>query len=188
MAKLRQYLRPASGGAAKPESPQAQPQAGAQTNAQAQAGAQVQTGAQTDVSGWKYGVAWTPELETGNEEIDAQHRQLFKLTSDLVDACTKGQSSAALGEALDFLASYTVKHFADEEALQLKYHYPEYDHHKKLHDDFKETAAALIGEYKATGSSVDLSNKVNSIIVHWLVQHIKGEDSKIAAYIRGHGA
>jgi hemerythrin len=138
----------------------------------------------TDPSEWKYGVAWNPELETGNEEIDTQHRRLFKLTSDLVDACIKGQGSAVLDEALNFLASYTVQHFADEEALQLKYHYPGYEAHKKLHDDFKETAAVLIAEYKAAGSSEDLSAKVYSVIVRWLVRHIKGEDSKIAAHIR----
>jgi hemerythrin len=143
--------------------------------------------AKSDANDWKYGVAWSPELETGNEEIDSQHRQLFKLTSDLVDACAKGQSPKALGEALEFLASYTVKHFVDEEALQLKYHFPEYENHRKLHEDFKKTAADLVSEYKATGSSADLNGKVNSIVIRWLVQHIKGEDSKIAAYIREQG-
>ncbi|MDR1931410.1 MAG: hemerythrin family protein [Spirochaetales bacterium] len=136
------------------------------------------------MSEWKYGVAWNAELETGNEEIDTQHRQLFKLTSDLVDACTSGRGSSVLGEALDFLAAYTLKHFGDEEALQLKYHYPGYEEHKKLHDDFKQTALTLIAEYKESGSSADLSNKVYSVIVRWLVAHIKGEDSKIAAFIR----
>jgi hemerythrin-like metal-binding protein len=185
LVKLRQYLRPRDGKAPKP------PGAGGAQTAEAGPVPEDLTAGENpekvDTSGWKYGVAWTPDLETGNEEIDAQHRQLFKLTSDLVEACTRGQSSAVLGEALDFLASYTVKHFADEEALQLTYHYPGYESHKKLHDDFKETAAALIAEYKATGSSSDLSNKVYSVIVRWLVQHIKGEDSKIAVYIREHG-
>ncbi|MDR1321916.1 MAG: bacteriohemerythrin [Gracilibacteraceae bacterium] len=133
---------------------------------------------------WSHGIAWSPELETGHAEIDAQHRQLFRLTSALVDACAKGRSTAVLGEALDFLAAYTVRHFADEEALQIQYAFPEYARHKKMHDDFKETALALIAEYKAGESAEELSGKVFSVIVRWLLRHIKGEDAKIAEHIR----
>jgi hemerythrin-like metal-binding protein len=183
LVKLRQYLLPKGGEIAAPHPPADKKPREAFPGA-SEGPAYTALPSKAGMPEWKYGVAWTPDLETGNEEIDTQHRQLFKLTSDLVDACTKGQSSTILGEALDFLASYTVKHFADEEALQLKYQYPEYENHKKLHDDFKKTAAALIAEYRATGSSADLSDKVYSVIIHWLVQHIKGEDSKIAAYIQ----
>ncbi|MFP3154771.1 hemerythrin family protein [Lachnospiraceae bacterium ZAX-1] len=136
---------------------------------------------------WKYGVAWTSELETGNETIDFQHKQLFKLTSDIVEACMGGKDTSMLKEALDFLISYTVKHFADEEALQIKYSFPDYERHKKLHDDFKVTAVALIEEYNTGCSLENLNNKVDSVIIHWLVRHIKGEDVKMAVYIRKHG-
>jgi hemerythrin-like metal-binding protein len=134
--------------------------------------------------GWEYGFAWSHELETGNAEIDAQHKELFRLTSDLVDACVNDHSPDVLGKALDFLASYTVRHFEDEERLQLEYGFPDYERHKKIHDDFKTTAGELIAEYKEVGSTDDLIHKVHSVIIRWLVQHIKGEDSKIAIHIR----
>jgi hemerythrin len=136
---------------------------------------------------WQYGVAWNKNLETGNEAIDFQHRQLFKLASDLVEACGNGQDIAHLGEVLRFLATYTVQHFTDEEALQLACHYPDYAAHKKLHDDFKLVVNDLIARYEREGSPRDLSNQVSSVVVRWLVQHIRGEDTKIAAYIREHG-
>jgi hemerythrin-like metal-binding protein len=158
LSKLRKYLRPGGG-----------------------ASEEIGEAGEFD---WSHGLAWSPELETGNEEIDAQHRQLFRLTSALVDACAKGRSTAVLGEALDFLAAYTVRHFADEEALQIHYRFPGYARHKKAHDDFKETVAALIREYKAGESAEELSAKVNSIIAGWLVRHIRGEDAKIAEHIR----
>ncbi|MDR3289550.1 MAG: bacteriohemerythrin, partial [Peptococcaceae bacterium] len=133
---------------------------------------------------WQHGIAWNAELETGNEEIDTQHKQLFKLTSNLVDACAKNQSPAVLSQTLDFLATYTVRHFADEEALQRRYHYPGYQKHKQLHDNFKETVGDLIAQYNTEGSSIDLSDKANTVIVRWLIKHISQEDFKIAAYIR----
>jgi hemerythrin-like metal-binding protein len=143
-----------------------------------------QTAPQRRSSDWNQGVAWSRDLETGNEKIDAQHKQLFQLTSDLIDACAKGESRAVLGEALNFLAAYTVQHFADEEALQLSCGFPDYQRHKKLHDEFKVTAADLIEEYDAAGSTSDLVNKVHTVVVRWLVKHIKGEDLKIADFIR----
>ncbi|GHV49767.1 hemerythrin [Synergistales bacterium] len=133
---------------------------------------------------WKQGVAWIPELETGNEEIDSQHKQLFRLTSNLIEACVSGQSAETLGKTLGFLVDYTVEHFRDEEALQLKHNYPDYEKHKKLHDNFKATVGELVAQYKADGSSDKLADVVNTIVVRWLTQHITMEDFKIAAHIR----
>jgi hemerythrin-like metal-binding protein len=135
---------------------------------------------------WKYGIAWTTELETGNKTIDSQHKQIFRLTSSLAEACTRGQGAEVLGSALNFLVSYTIRHFADEEALQVQYGYPDLEAHKRFHEDFKKTIAALADRYKNSGSSEKLLEDVNSVLVHWLVQHIKQEDFKIAAYIRQH--
>ncbi|GHV84708.1 hypothetical protein AGMMS50230_03160 [Spirochaetia bacterium] len=138
----------------------------------------------TESEQWKYGLAWSPDLVTGNSQIDSQHKQIFRLTSSLAAACMDGRGKTMIGGTLDFLASYTVRHFADEEALQLQYNYPAYNEHKKQHEDFKDTVAGLINEYKQQGSSDALLEKVNSIIVRWLVEHIKQEDSKIAGHIR----
>ena len=136
------------------------------------------------MSEWENGVRWASNLETGNHRIDQQHKQLFKLTSDIVESYMSGKSSELVAKTLDFLAEYTVKHFADEEALQIQYDFPEYKAHKKMHDDFKETVTDLIAKYKANDNSVDLHSTVNSIVVRWLVQHIQREDSKIAQHIR----
>ncbi|MDR0434001.1 MAG: bacteriohemerythrin [Gracilibacteraceae bacterium] len=133
---------------------------------------------------WSHGLAWSADLETGHPQIDAQHKQLFRLTSALVDACAKGQSTAVLGEALNFLAAYTIQHFADEEKLQKQYAFPGYALHKKAHDNFKATVTTLIAESQAGESAEELSDKVFSVIVRWLVRHIKGEDAKIADHIR----
>jgi hemerythrin-like metal-binding protein len=132
----------------------------------------------------EYGIPWSPELATGNKAIDSQHKQLFRLTNSLSAACMDGRGITMLSETLDFLAAYTVRHFADEEELQLACNYPGYGEHKKLHDGFKEIVSGLITEFKQNGSSMELLKKVNTIIVRWLVEHIKQEDFKLAAYIK----
>jgi hemerythrin-like metal-binding protein len=136
-------------------------------------------------SAWKHGVAWNPELATGNYNIDSQHKQIFRILSNLVDASINGQNPAVLEKTLNFLTDYTLKHFTDEEALQLTYNYPGYPEHRQAHDDFKKTVAALRAEFDEKGSSPELWEKVASTIVRWLVKHIKQEDFKIATFIRG---
>lgn len=53
----------------------------------------------------------TPDLETGNDLIDSEHRMLFDAINDLMDACSSGQGRNKIGETADFLADYVDKHF-----------------------------------------------------------------------------
>jgi len=133
---------------------------------------------------WAHGIRWSADLETGYYAIDSQHKELFNLTSNLVEACESDKSLEILGDTLNFLASYTVKHFGDEEALQIKYNFPDYKRHKTLHDAFKAKALELIAQFKQDGSCATLRAQVNSVIVRWLLQHIRGEDFKVAEHIR----
>lgn len=130
--------------------------------------------------------AWTKDLETGNATIDTQHKQLIKAINDLLEACTAGKGRSVLGSTLDFLSDYTAKHFSDEEKLQTQSGYPDYINHKKLHEGFKATVRDLGQQLKTEGATIPLLSKVNSNIGGWLVNHIKKEDTKVAAHLNAH--
>lgn len=130
------------------------------------------------------GVAWKDEYKLGNKQVDDEHHQLFVMVSELINSCADGSDMAKLKETLDFLVNYTVFHFGDEEALQLRYNYPDYERHKQLHEDFKATVLNLAQNFEKSGSTEELSNNVNKIIVRWLINHILREDKKIGDYIR----
>ena len=127
---------------------------------------------------------FTKDLETGNSVIDSEHRQLIDAVNSLLDACSKGQGRTQLLNTAHFLLDYTKKHFSDEEAIQLKYHYPDYARHKKIHDDFKKTAADFVKKIETEGPTVANVGQINSLLAGWLINHIKGEDKKLAAYIK----
>ena len=128
--------------------------------------------------------AWTKDLETGNAAIDLQHKQLIEAINSLLEACSKGKGREQIGSTLKFLDSYIIKHFGDEESLQLKYNYPDYQNHKRYHEEFKKTVKTIEAGYATTGSSVALVSKVNSVIASWLITHIKREDVKVAKHIK----
>lgn len=127
---------------------------------------------------------FTKDLETGNPLIDSQHRQLIDAVNNLLAACQSGKGRAELSNTLKFLQDYTAKHFSDEEKLQLQSHYPDYVNHKKYHDDFKKVVAGICSELDKDGPTVVLVGKVNSAIAGWLINHIKKEDTKVAAHLK----
>ena len=55
---------------------------------------------------------WSKDLETGNKLIDQQHQQLIQSINDLLDACSQGKGRDKIVETMQFLQSYTAKHFA----------------------------------------------------------------------------
>jgi hemerythrin len=131
-----------------------------------------------------HGIAWQDDWKLGNEQVDLQHKKLFSLLGDIVNSCIDGSSTGKLQETLDFLVNYTVRHFHFEEELQRQYNYPLYDEHKKLHEDFKVTVGELMEKFQKNGSSTELSNDVNKIVIKWLINHIQREDKKIGEHIR----
>lgn len=129
--------------------------------------------------------SWDKSLETGNASIDEQHKSIINAINALLDACSQGKGRNELEPTLKFLQDYVVKHFNDEEKLQLKYNYPEYKAHKEKHEAFKKVVIEIVDEFNKSGASIQLVAKVNSSIAGWLITHIKSEDKKVAIHIKG---
>jgi hemerythrin-like metal-binding protein len=130
------------------------------------------------------GIKWDDSLLLGDEQIDTRHREIFELVNTLVRSNDEGPNITKLKNTLDFLVNFSAHHFDDEEALQIKHGFPEYEKHKKLHDEFKITVTSLVQRFTESGSSPELSNDVTKTILKWLVNHIMYEDKKISAHIR----
>ena len=129
-------------------------------------------------------IVWESTLETGYEKIDNQHRQLFAAVNNLIEASASGKGDRVVMDVLEFLTSYVIKHFSDEEQLQIDYDYPDYLNHKRIHDDFKATSGELIQQVSLEGPSEELIEKAVSMIGAWLLNHIRGDDFRMAAFVK----
>jgi len=127
---------------------------------------------------------WDSSLETGYEKVDNQHKQLVAAVNNLMEASVQGKGDKAVLETLDFLTGYAIKHFADEEQLQIVYKYPEYLNHKRLHDEFKVVVGELTERVTKEGPTVEMIDIVSSTIGGWLLNHIKGDDFRMAAFVK----
>ena len=88
-------------------------------------------------------IVFDKDLETGNELIDGQHKELIDRVNRLVESCTSGKEKNVAVQTLDFLMDYTELHFAAEEKLQEEAGYPELEGHKAQHAQFKKAVDEL---------------------------------------------
>jgi len=130
---------------------------------------------------------WKDELATGNATLDAQHKQLFQIANDLLDACSSGRSAGKINSTMQFLLDYAARHLKDEEKMQRKYGYPDYPNHKKQHEAFQAATEELAKQYSGGGGTVQLVTAISSSVSDWLFNHIKQEDRKLAEYIHSQG-
>lgn len=126
---------------------------------------------------------WTENLSVGVKEIDDQHKELINRVNVFSDAMKKGEANGQVMEVLSFLEVYVVTHFRDEEALQVRYNYPNYQAHRKIHKDFIQTVKELRASIEK-GFTPATASMVSMTLTSWLLLHINKEDKAIGAYIR----
>jgi len=127
---------------------------------------------------------WDPCLESGYALIDNQHKLLLTTLNEMWEAYHEGLGVEKLEKGLDFLMGYSVKHFSDEEKLQVAYKYPDYIQHKQIHNEFKKTVTQMVERFQTEGISDALVDEVCLFMGNWFVTHIQGEDFALVAYIK----
>jgi len=117
---------------------------------------------------------WDDSYNTGIRIIDSQHKKIIDILNELFLAMEKGQGSTKIGKLLNDLNNYTITHFSTEENLLKQAEYPDFEEHKKLHDEF----AAKIHEMQAAceKGEVSISVRLARFIKEWLSNHILGTD------------
>ena len=127
----------------------------------------------------------TPDLETGNKQIDNEHRELLKRINRLFDACSIGQGREEIWPSLLFLLDYVEIHFRHEDALQRSVNYPGYPEHHAFHEGYAEKLRALadaIPPYGVTDADLSALSRCFGI----LLNHVRTDDKKLSAYIQSH--
>jgi len=117
---------------------------------------------------------WNDKLSTGVGSIDAQHRMLFSIGSELVAAMKIGQGKERMAPVLTRLIQYTEVHFAYEERLLQLHGYPGLAAHKKLHDDLTRQVRQFQKEFES--GQVAISIRMLSFLDDWLRIHIGETD------------
>lgn len=132
-------------------------------------------------------IEWNKNLETGNSNIDNQHKELFRRFDSLMEACNQRKGKEEVYKVLLFLGDYVKTHFAMEEELQRSRNYPLYPDHKEQHEGFIKELEKLKQQFEMEGATLSLVIQTNQSMVSWLINHINVKDKELAAYLRAAG-
>lgn len=127
-------------------------------------------------------MTWRDSFALGIPQIDKQHRELCDQIDKLYEAGSKGKGADEVVKTLNFLESYTVKHFSDEEKLQQQIKYPQAAQHKAKHTEFINKITKMKKDATASGVNITMVITLNQMISTWLIEHIKSADADYAKY------
>lgn len=128
-------------------------------------------------------ISWREEYSIGVDEIDNQHKKLFKIAEDAYDLLKnelyidKYDRILAL---LQELKDYTIFHFKTEEGYMKTTGYKKYLSHKVLHDDFIDKINNMDLD-KIDVNQDKYIIEILDFILNWISEHILGSDKKITA-------
>jgi hemerythrin len=126
---------------------------------------------------------WSPALSVGIEEIDDQHRELFRRAGRLLEGIRRGDPEE-IDELVDYLHRYCVTHFGAEEAAMREARYPAYARHKAEHDHFIADLLQLSEENEEAGGAF-VAVKIDHWLSVWLRDHVSRIDTELGRFLSG---
>jgi len=125
---------------------------------------------------------WDESMETGNELIDAQHREVVAILDELqaVDIEAEGK----VLQVLDKLMEFTASHFIAEEVLMSQVSYPKAATEQMIeqHNEFNHYARLRVIEFRSGRRETILP--LHGFLDEWLKVHEFGVDVALADWIR----
>jgi len=124
-------------------------------------------------------VQWKDDYLVGIDEIDEQHKALFKAASNIIAALQQRQNWLEVHCAMVRLLESAKIHFAVEESLMRLCKYPGLNGHRQEHHEFADKLMGLQRE----SLTDDVSFWMAAFIRKWLHEHIHNSDKRFAAFV-----
>lgn len=123
-------------------------------------------------------VAWKDTYLLGVDEIDSQHKELFRHLASIEEQ-KQEEGSYNILHVLFFMYHYAVDHFSLEERLMDSVAYPDAERHKAEHEGFRVAALAFHDRIK----DPETVGEVLAYVENWIVTHIAATDQRLGSFI-----
>ena len=128
---------------------------------------------------------WSSDLETGDEAIDKDHREIIERINLFQTAYHQGMGEEQIEPLVQYLESYIDRHFTAEEELMTSHNYPGLREHRELHMEFRQKFSDLMEQLRSEGPGVKLATTAYFLMEQWLWVHIATLDKKMADFVMG---
>lgn len=127
-------------------------------------------------------IEWNQTFAIGVGSVDEQHQELFRRVNALMAAMADGRGREQVPGLVDFLESYALTHFADEQAEMTSARYPALAAHVKEHEAFIADLVRLKRELAEGGATASFTIAVNNRVCQWLVEHVLRADRAFGTF------
>ena len=126
-------------------------------------------------------VEWNPNWNSGNQIIDAQHREILQMSNEIMAMSLHALQSVDAEQKLGLLLQSIHRHTETEEKLMEEIGYPNLEEHQRCHRVLYEEAIQLKEDYEngKVNPAVFFSFVINKI----LVGHMMESDRRYFPYI-----
>ena len=130
-------------------------------------------------------IEWNDKYNVGIPKIDEEHKKLIDIINKAVAASRHRDNSREIIGILREISDFAQTHFATEETYMLECGYPDYEQHKKEHQDFTIETIAFLDDV-GKGDRM-LACEILEHLKVWFVSHIQGTDRGYIDCFKKHG-
>lgn len=120
------------------------------------------------------------DFSFGIEKIDNQHKEFLSRLNGFLSSLKEGKGKEEIEKVFEFLKEYVMFHFEDEENFMRNMDFPDFEKHKKTHQDFKEKINKLKEDLNNEGASLSFVLRISKELTKWYINHIGKMDKKYA--------
>jgi hemerythrin len=128
-------------------------------------------------------ITWDNSLSVKIELIDEQHKMLIQRLNEMSEAIEQNRGIEKIMKTLGFMIDYTDFHFSTEEKHMTEQNYPAKAVHHDQHEEFKTVLNNLIEDFEEEGATKALATSIDTFLVNWLINHIKGSDVEFGKFL-----
>jgi len=126
---------------------------------------------------------WQPEWESGNPQIDGQHKAMLDIAGELMDVVLLPRVDVEKAQLqLDRLFKHITYHFDCEEQILERVGYPSVGEHRAIHQKLLAKASNLTTDYLS--GEIKASAFFSFIMDDVVMGHMLKEDSLFFPFVR----
>lgn len=126
-------------------------------------------------------LSWSDQYLIGNDLIDSEHQELFRLINDFHTQWLQTPKQRAIVRVLNPLIVYAEMHFRHEETIMRDAGFPQLDEHMAVHEAMIDTIFQLQKSYEEGSPRLEMDTM--KFVKSWLLEHILKNDYRFRNFL-----
>ena len=126
-------------------------------------------------------LSWSNQYLIGDDLIDAEHEELFRLVNDFHTRWLEAHDRQAIARVFNQLIVYAETHFRHEETIMAEHGFSKLAEHKQVHEAMIETIFQLHRSYMEENAHLQVNTM--KFVKSWLIDHILENDYRFRDFL-----